>query len=126
MDGREEYRILTECWREKKNNKEKKEREKYYHRNKYASGEVERLRVKAKGRWMNVEPSEREKDTDKQERRERIKESRCNREYERCMPRPGERECKREKDNIEIQMWERGERKQVLNGRRGKKVQDVL
>ncbi|KAJ3622145.1 hypothetical protein MTP99_002670 [Tenebrio molitor] len=29
MDGREEYRILTECCREKKNNKEKKEREKY-------------------------------------------------------------------------------------------------
>jgi hypothetical protein len=44
---------------------------------------VERLR--AKGRWMNVELSERNKDTDKQERRERIKESRYNREYERCM-----------------------------------------
>jgi hypothetical protein len=38
---------------------------------------VERLR--AKGRWMNVELSERDKDTDKQERRERIKESRYNR-----------------------------------------------
>jgi hypothetical protein len=75
---------------------------------------------------MNVEPSERDKDTDKQERRERIKESRYNREYERCMTRPGERECKREKDDGEIQMWERGERKQVLNGRRGKNVQDVL
>jgi hypothetical protein len=34
---------------------------------------------------MNVELSERDKDTDKQERRERIKESRYNREYERCM-----------------------------------------
>jgi hypothetical protein len=34
---------------------------------------------------MNVELSEREKDTDKQERRERIKESRYNREYDRCM-----------------------------------------
>jgi hypothetical protein len=32
---------------------------------------------------MNVELSERDKDTDKQERRERIKESRYNREYER-------------------------------------------
>jgi hypothetical protein len=32
---------------------------------------------------MNVEHSERDKDTDKQERREKIKESRCNREYER-------------------------------------------
>jgi hypothetical protein len=43
---------------------------------------VERLR--AKGRWMNVEPSERNKDTDKQIRRERIKEFRYNRKYERC------------------------------------------
>jgi hypothetical protein len=34
---------------------------------------------------MNVELSERDKDTDKQERRERIKESMFNREYERCM-----------------------------------------
>jgi hypothetical protein len=42
------------------------------------------------------------------------------------MTRPGERECKREKDDGEIQMWERGERKQVLNGGRGKNVQDVL
>jgi hypothetical protein len=33
---------------------------------------------------MNVELSERDIDTDKQERRERIKEPRYNREYERC------------------------------------------
>jgi hypothetical protein len=33
MDGREEYRILTECWREKKKNTEKKEIEKYHQRN---------------------------------------------------------------------------------------------
>jgi hypothetical protein len=72
MDGREECRTLTECWREKKKNTEKKERKKYYHRNGYASEEVERLR--AKGRWMNVE-----NDTDKQGRRERIKESRYKR-----------------------------------------------
>jgi hypothetical protein len=70
MDGREECRILTECCREKKKNKEKK-REKYYRRNGYASEEVERL--KAKGRWMNVELNERNKDTDKQERSERSK-----------------------------------------------------
>jgi hypothetical protein len=44
---------------------------------------VERLR--AKGRWINVELSERDKDTDKQERRERIKESRYNRQYEMCL-----------------------------------------
>jgi hypothetical protein len=72
MDGREECRTLTECWRENKKNTEKKERKKYYHRNGYASEEVERLR--AKGRWMNVE-----NDTDKQGRRERIKESRYKR-----------------------------------------------
>jgi hypothetical protein len=58
-------------------------RKKYYQRNGYASEEVERFR--AKGRWMNVELSERDKDTDKQERRRRIKESKYNREYERCM-----------------------------------------
>jgi hypothetical protein len=34
---------------------------------------------------MNVELSERDKDTDKQERRENIKESRYNREYQRYM-----------------------------------------
>jgi hypothetical protein len=34
---------------------------------------------------MNVELSERNKDRDKQERRERIKESRYNKEYERWM-----------------------------------------
>jgi hypothetical protein len=32
MDGREECRILTECWREKKRTTEKKEREKYHQR----------------------------------------------------------------------------------------------
>jgi hypothetical protein len=40
---------------------------------------VERLR--AKGRWMNVELSEKDKNTDKQEKRERIKESRYHRKY---------------------------------------------
>jgi hypothetical protein len=39
---------------------------------------------------------------------------------------PGEREWKRKKNGGEIQMWERGDRKQVLDGRRGKKVQNVL
>jgi hypothetical protein len=37
-------------------------------------------RLKAKERWMNVELTERDKDTGKQERRERIKESRYNRD----------------------------------------------
>jgi hypothetical protein len=106
----------------KEKNMEKKEREKYYQRDGYASEDVERLRAKAK--WMNVELSERDKDTNKEERRERIKGSTYNREYEGCIP--GKGECKRKKNDGEIQMWERGERKQVLDGRRGKKVQNVL
>ncbi|KAJ3632303.1 hypothetical protein MTP99_009317 [Tenebrio molitor] len=80
MNRRKECRILTECWREKRKNTEK-EKEKYYQRNAFASEKVEKLR--AKRRWMNAELSERDKDTNKQERRERITECRYNREYER-------------------------------------------
>jgi hypothetical protein len=54
----------------KEKNTQKKEREKYNKRNGYASEEVERLRGKA--RWINVELSQRDKNTNKQERRERI------------------------------------------------------
>jgi hypothetical protein len=39
---------------------------------------------------------------------------------------PGERKCKKKKNDDEIQMWERGERKQILDRRRRKKVQNVL
>jgi hypothetical protein len=46
MDERDECRILVECWKEKKKNTDR--------------------------RWINVELSERDKDRDKQERRERI------------------------------------------------------
>jgi hypothetical protein len=63
MDRKEECRILTKCRKEQKKNKEKKEREKYHQRNRYASEGVERLR--AKGRWINVELTEGDKDTDK-------------------------------------------------------------
>jgi hypothetical protein len=87
-------------------------------------------RLRAKGRWMNGEMSERDKDTEKQQRRERIKESRYNRKYERCMTEEISeylgRECKGKKNDGEISMWERGERKQLLHGRRGNKVQNVL
>jgi hypothetical protein len=83
MGGREECRILTECYREKKKNADEKERENYCRRNGYAREEVERMR--AEGRWMCAELSERDRDTDKQERRERIREARYNREYERCV-----------------------------------------
>jgi hypothetical protein len=55
---------------------------------------------------MNVELSERIKDTDKQQIRERIKESRYNRGYEKCMTEEIleylERECKRKKNGGEI------------------------
>jgi hypothetical protein len=48
LTTKEEYRILTECWREKTKDTEKKVREKYYQRNGYASEEVERLRAKGR------------------------------------------------------------------------------
>jgi hypothetical protein len=63
-----------------------------------------------------------DKDTDKQERRERIKEFGYNSEYERGNAGVhGERKYKRKKNDGEIQMWKRAEKKQ-----RGKKVQNVL
>jgi hypothetical protein len=70
------------------------------------------------------------RERDKQETRERIRESRYNREYERFITEDvpvylGERECEREENDGEIQMRERGEREQVLEGRRGEKVHDV-
>jgi hypothetical protein len=55
---------------------------------------------------MNVELKERNKVTDKQERRERMKESRYNRKYERCMreeiPKHLGRESAKERKMIEI------------------------
>jgi hypothetical protein len=76
MGGREECRVLSECYREKKKSADVKERENYCRRDGYASEEVERMRKE--GKWMSAEMSERDKDTDKQERRERIRESRYN------------------------------------------------
>jgi hypothetical protein len=55
---------------------------------------------------MNVELSERDRGLEKQERRERESKS----------------QSTTEKNDGEIQMWERKEGKQVLDGRRGKKV----
>jgi hypothetical protein len=80
---------------------------------------VERLR--AKGRMMNVELSERDKDIDKQEIREKIKESRYNREYKRCMTEEipeylGKKSAKERKmmarfrcGNEETEYWTEGE-----------------
>jgi hypothetical protein len=79
---REECRILTECYREKKKNADEKEKEKCCRRNGYASEEVERLR--AEGRCMCAELSERDRDMGKPERRGRVSENRrYNREYGR-------------------------------------------
>ncbi|KAH0821584.1 hypothetical protein GEV33_001207 [Tenebrio molitor] len=81
----------------RKKNTEKKKREKYYQRNGYASEAVETLR--AKGRDMNVELSERNKDTNKQERKDRIKESKYNKEYEKGNFRvPTKREYRSERE----------------------------
>jgi hypothetical protein len=94
---------------------------------------VERLRTK--GRWMNIELSEKDKDTDKQERRERIKvQQRVSEVYDRGdpgVPGEGEKEaeerrcrmCNEERETIEY-MWngcsemretERKERGEILN-----------
>jgi Mg-chelatase subunit ChlI len=75
MDGREQSRILTECLREKKKKTRRRRRERNpYQRNGCASEEV--IRLRAKKIWMDVKLSERDKDTDNQKRRKRIKESR--------------------------------------------------
>jgi hypothetical protein len=138
MDGREECRIPTESWREKKKtHEEKKEREREgRERERNTTRETgmpaKKWKEEVKARWMNVELSERDNDAaDKQEKRERIKKSRYNREYERGMTEEipeylGERECNRKKNDGKIQIWERVKRKQLLDGRRGKKVQNVL
>jgi hypothetical protein len=79
MGGREECRILTECYRGKKKNADEKEREKYYRRNGYASEEVERVGADVCG-------AEREGQRYGQAREKgEIRESRYNREYERCV-----------------------------------------
>jgi hypothetical protein len=57
-DGREECKILTECWRVKKKNAEKW-KVKYYQRNGFVSEEVERLW--AEGRWMKGTKTRRRK-----------------------------------------------------------------
>jgi hypothetical protein len=67
-------------------------------------------RLKAKGRWMKEELSERDKDTDKQERKERIKES--NRKNERYL---GREDVKERKTMARFRC-----------GKREKKVQNVL
>jgi hypothetical protein len=95
MGGKEECRILSKCYRIKKKNAYEKEREKYHRRNGYANEEVERMR--AGGRWMSGELSKRDKDTDKQERRDRIRESSYNREYESVTEEIPGRVRKREK-----------------------------
>jgi hypothetical protein len=67
---------------------------------------------------MNVELSERDKDTDKQERRERIKEPRYKSEYEKCITEKIPEYLGREST--------RGRKMMALDGRREKKVQNVL
>jgi hypothetical protein len=79
---------------------------------------------------MNVELSERDKYTDKQERREESKNpdttGNMRGVWQKIPKHLGERECKIKKMVARFRCEERGERKHVLDGRRGKKVQNVL
>jgi hypothetical protein len=75
--------------------------------------------------------SERDKDKDKHERKKgKNKKTKIKQGVWEMYERGNsgvlrERVQEKEKDG-KIQMWERGERKQVLDGRRGKEVQNVL
>ncbi|KAH0810362.1 hypothetical protein GEV33_012427 [Tenebrio molitor] len=119
MKGREECRMPKECWRKKKQGEE---------------GERNITR--------ETELSEKDKDTDKQENKERIKKSRYNRERERCMmeeipeylgrektgigwkERKEGAECARKKETMETKwtkkIWKRKKRiekeKGIVNG----------
>jgi hypothetical protein len=72
---------------------------------------------------MNVELSERDKDTEKQERKERIKESRCMTEE---IPKYLGRESVKERKMMARFRCGNEKRNQVLHGKRGNKVQNVL
>jgi hypothetical protein len=82
MDGREECRILTECWGEKKKNKKKKEREVLPEERvcQWRSGKIETKRKsdECRAEWKG----QRHRQARKKGDNERIK---FNREYERCM-----------------------------------------
>ncbi|KAK4886246.1 hypothetical protein RN001_002517 [Aquatica leii] len=82
MRERTDCKILQECWKEIKGGKVKygqEGREEYYKRNGYASEEVERLREEGVG--TREEIIRRDRDSEKQERWTKIKESRYNRNY---------------------------------------------
>jgi hypothetical protein len=75
---------------------------------------------------MSAELSERDKDQDKQERRERIRESRFNREYERCITEDvpvylGRESTKERKVMARFRYWERRERERTGIGRKKKR-----
>jgi hypothetical protein len=93
MNGREEYRILTECWREKKKNTGKKDREKYYQRNGYTREEVERLKEQ--------------------------KEDECSAEWKRRRHRQPRKKGKNQRIQIQQEVWEvydRGKISEYLGG----------
>jgi hypothetical protein len=79
IDGRKSAGYLRNAGEKRKRTRRRRERERERERNTTReTEEVERLRKK--GIRMNVELGERDKVADNQERRERIKESRYNRE----------------------------------------------
>jgi hypothetical protein len=104
MDGREECRILTECWREK-NKTRRRRREKYYQRNGYASEEVERLRFKSKKKMDECRTEwkgQRHRQPRNKGKNQRIQEVGEKVYDRRNSGVPGERKCKRKKNDGEI------------------------
>jgi hypothetical protein len=75
---------------------------------------------------MNVELSKRDKDTANKKEGRELKNQDTTGSIRRVRQRKFRSTWEREKNNGEIQRWEPEERKQVLDGRRGKKVQNVL
>ncbi|KAH0822551.1 hypothetical protein GEV33_000240 [Tenebrio molitor] len=119
------YMLRKECKRNRLRVKAGKRAAKF--EEKWIEGKSVGEKRKEHGKEKRVELSERDKNTDKQERRERIKESRYNRKYERCLPEEILQYLGRESAKERMMMiWERERRKQVVDGRRGKKVQNVL
>ncbi|KAJ3656198.1 hypothetical protein Zmor_015294 [Zophobas morio] len=102
LSERGDCKILQEYWKETRKEGGKhawNKRDKYYEGKGYACEETERMREMERN--MKEELSVRDKDIDKQERRLRISESRCNAEYRKIVkdevPKYTHRESRKEK-----------------------------
>jgi hypothetical protein len=125
MDRREECRILIECWREKKKNGEEAERvilsEKQVYQ--WRSGKIKRKRT-MRAEWKGQKHRQARKKGKKQ--KIQIQQGRMRGVDRETSGVLRKREYERKKNDGEILMREREERKQLLDGKRGKKVQNVL